>query len=272
MVAAAASVGCLVAVSWLVVVFWGSRFASVQVEATPRVDVDEAPDVDETVYIDSGFLGSGTNSERVKSPSSWPSQPTLGCASSVTEYLMFVVPLSGLSRCVRVQAHWKVRDLERLVSEVTGISTQCFYLINNGSRVESDGDLRCVDPDSRVLMTERLAGGARPVIPGEWKCAVCSAMGCRPTRKTCYRCGPLRSETAPAQPGPFVNGYNGNFREQNGLGQPTPPTQVVVPPRLAKAQRKAARQRYLPSPLCACCCRCKGLGRFVASPHWHWLG
>ena len=34
-----------------------------------RLGVDEAPDVDETVYIDSGFLGSGTTSERVKSPS-----------------------------------------------------------------------------------------------------------------------------------------------------------------------------------------------------------
>ena len=48
MVAAAASVGfialvgcfqCLVAVSTLLVVILGGRFASVQVEATPRVDV-----------------------------------------------------------------------------------------------------------------------------------------------------------------------------------------------------------------------------------------
>ena len=154
-----------------------------------------------------------------------------------------MVPFSGRSRCVRVQANWKTRDLERLVSEVTRIPTQCFHLTNNGTRLESVGDLRSVGPDSRVLMTGRLAGGARPVIPGEWKCAVCSAVGCWPTRKTCHRCGSQRSETAPAQPGQFVNGYKGNFREQNGLGRTAPPTPVVVPPRLTKAQRRAARQQ-----------------------------
>ena len=109
------------------------------------------------------FLGgSGTHSERVKSPSSWSSQPTPACASSVTEYLIFVVPFSDRSRCVRVQANWKVRDLERLVSEVTGMPTQFSYLTNNGTRLQSDGDLRCVGPESGVLMTGRLAGSGHP--------------------------------------------------------------------------------------------------------------
>ena len=122
---------------------------------------------------------------------------------------------------------------------------QCFYLTNNGARLDSDGDLRSVGPGSRVLMTGRLGGRARPVIPGEWKCAVCSAMGCWPTRKTCYRCGSQRSETALAQPGPCVNGFQGNFREQNALGRPTPPTPVVVPPRLREERRGSK-----PPPLC----------------------
>ena len=128
----------------------GSRFAFEWAEATPR-------------------------GGRGKSQSSWSSQPTPDCSSSVTEYLIFVVLFSG--RCVRVQANWEMRDLERLMWEVSEIPKQCFYLTNNGTRLESEGDLRSVGPESRVLMKRRLAGGARPVIPGEWKCAVCSDAG-----------------------------------------------------------------------------------------------
>ena len=119
-----------------------------------------------------------------------------------------------------------------------------FHNRSSTSPVMAHDDLRKVTPHCRVLMRGRLVGGARTIIPGEWSCAVCGAQDCWPTRRSCYKCGSLKT-ASPVQLGAFVNGYRGHFREQSGIGSPSPPTApapapvpVVVPPRLTKSQKK----------------------------------
>ena len=92
------------------------------------------------------------------------------------------------------------------------------------------------------------------MIPGEWSCAVCGAQGCWRTRRSCYKCGSLKT-ASPVQLGAFINGYTGHLREQSGIGRPTPTpapapalVPVVVPPRLTKSHKKAAKQRSTAPP------------------------
>ena len=74
----------------------------------------------------------------------------------------------------------------------------------------------------RVLMHGRLVGGVSTIIPGERSCAVCGAQGCWPTRRSCYKCGSMKT-ASPVQLGTFIIGYKGHFREQSGLGRPSLP-------------------------------------------------
>ena len=143
-----------------------------------------------------------------------------------------------------------------VVAEVSEVPAQHFYLTCGGKILKEHDNLWRVSVDCRVLMHGRLEGGVRTIIPGEWSCTVCGAQGCWPTRKSCYKCGSMRT-ASPVQLGSFVNGYKGHFREQNGLGRPPPPVApapapvpVVVPPRLSKSQKRAAKQRSAvpPSP------------------------
>ena len=79
---------------------------------------------------------------------------------------------------------------------------------------------------------------------------MCGAQGCWPVRRSCYKCGSLKT-ASPVQLGASVNGYKGHCREQNGIVRPTPPSApapalvlVVVP----KSQKKAVKQRNTAPP------------------------
>ena len=99
------------------------------------------------------------------------------------EYQIFIVLFTGRSRCVRVRASWWFQKLAELVSKVSEVPAQNFYLTCDGTTLEEHDNLRRVSPNCRVLMHGRLVGGARTTIPGEWSCAVCGAQGCWPTRR-----------------------------------------------------------------------------------------
>ena len=224
---------------------WGPRLAW-QVQATPRVDVAEVS------FASSGLMGSGT--KKMKDPS--PALPEFIDSVADPAFQIFVVLFSGRSRCVMVRASWGVSKLVDIVAELSEVPAQHFYLTCGGKILKEQDKLCTVSVDCRVLMHGRLEGGVRTIIPGEWSCTVCGAQGCWPTRRSCYKCGSMKT-ASPVQLGSFVNGYKGHFREQNGLGRPLPPVApapapvpVVVPPRLTKSQKRAARQSAAvpPSP------------------------
>ena len=226
---------------------WGPRLAW-QVQATPRVDVAEVS------IASSGLMLSGTKKMKAPSPA-FPEFTDASCLCDADpEYQIFVVLFNGRSRCVRVRASWGVQKLVEVVAEVSEVPAQHFYLTCGGKTLKEHDNLRRVSVDCRVLMHGRLEGGVRTIIPGEWSCTVCGAQGCWPTRRSCYKCGSMKT-ASPVQLGSFVNGYKGHFREQNGLGRPLPPVApapapvpVVVPPRLSKSQKRAAKQRAAVPP------------------------
>ena len=225
----------------------GPRLA-LQAQATPRVDVAEVS------IASSGLMGSGT--EKMKAPSPvFPEYTDASCLCGADpEYQIFVVLFNGRSRCVRVRASWGVQKLMEIVAEVSEVPPRHFYLTCDGKILKEHDNLRRISVDCRVLMHGRLGGGVRTIIPGEWSCTVCGAQGCWPTRRSCYKCGSMKT-ASPVQLGSFINVYKGHFREQNGLGRPLPPVApapapvpVVVPPRLTKSQKKAAKQRTAVPP------------------------
>ena len=81
----------------------------------------------------------------------------------------------------RVRASWGVQKLTEVVTKVSEVPAQNFYLTCHGTALEEHDNLRRVSLNCRVLMHGRLVGGARTMIPGEWSCAVCGAQGCWPT-------------------------------------------------------------------------------------------
>ena len=126
------------------------------------------------------------------------------------EYQVFVVLFTGRSRCVRVRASWEVQKLAELVSKVSEVPAQNFYPTCDGTALEEHDNLRRVSPHCNFLMHGRLVGGARTIIPGEWSCAVCGAQGCWPTRRSCYKCGSLKT-ASPVQLGAFYQWILGAF-------------------------------------------------------------
>ena len=123
-------------------------------------------------------------------------------------------------------------ELQQQAAAALGITTlslrrgQNFYLTCDGSALEEHDNLRRVSPHCRVLMHGQLVGGARIIIPGEWSCAVCGAQGCWPTRRSCYKCGSMKTASL-VQLGAFINGYKGHFREHYGMGRPSPPLPLL---------------------------------------------
>ena len=191
-VAAAASVGfvalvgcfqCLVAVSWLVMVFLGSRFDSVQVEATPRVDVDEAPQAaaapkyllasSRHVWSEFwGLPGPGEKFQRVEEEGKHGG----GEREKMDSFVVFVVSLGGSTVQLRVEGNDSDKSLSAKVAAKVNIPECRWYLTFSGR------DLRHVPcptsmlhRDSTVRMQSRLLGGAplQPT-PGEWSCPACN--------------------------------------------------------------------------------------------------
>ena len=60
-----------------------------------------------------------------------------GLCDADPEYQIFVVLFTGRSRCVRVRACWGVQKLAVLVSEVSEVPTQKFYLTCDGTALEA---------------------------------------------------------------------------------------------------------------------------------------
>ena len=112
-----------------------------------------------------GFAGSFTKSMKVPSPVYPEHAPVSGWCDADPEHQIFVVLFTGRTRCVWVQASWGVQELSELVSKVSEVPTQKFYLTCDGMPLEAQDDLRKVTPHSIVLMRGLLVGGARPIIP-----------------------------------------------------------------------------------------------------------
>ena len=218
-----------------------------QAQATPRVDVAEVS------FASSGLMESGT--KKMKAPS--PAFPEFIDSDADPEFQIFVVLFSGRSRCVMVRASWGVQKLVEVVAEVSQVPAQHFYLTCGGKILKEHDNLWRVSVDCRVLMHGRLEGGVRTIIPGEWSCTVCGAQGCWPTRRSCYKCGSMKTASPVQLGGVFCQWVQGAFQRAEWSGAPSPPVApapapvpVVVPPRLSKSQKRAAKQRAAvpPSP------------------------
>ena len=181
----------------------GPRLA-LQAQATPRVDVAEVS------IASSGLVGSGI--EKMKAPSPvFPEHTDVSCLCDADpEYQIFVVLFNGRSRCVRVRASWGFQKLKEIVAEVSEVPARNFYLTCDGKILKEHDNLRRVSIDCRVLMHGRLEGGGRTIIPGEWSCTVCGTQGCWPTRRSCYKCGSMKT-ASPVQLGSFINGCKEAF-------------------------------------------------------------
>ena len=153
-----------------------------------------------------------------------------------------------------------VQKLMEIMAEVSEVPARHFYLTCDGKILKEHDNLRRVSVDCRVLMHGRLEGGVRTIIPGEWSCTVCGVQGCWPTRRSCYKCGSMKT-ASPVQLGSFINGHKGHFREQNGLGRPPP----LVAPAPAPCPGGGTTQTYQKSKKAAkqrTCCSS------VSSPSW----
>ena len=184
MVAAAASDGlfvlvfcywCLEAVSWVLVFFGlatmtlchereGSRFASVQAEATPRVDVDETP------CCTSPHSGVDITSLKTSSFQVFVSVPGRSTA------------VAWVSGCVSLKEVALGLGLDEWVDE--GL---IYAMV--GSRAH---DLRVHVGSTGLVRNSTLRAGNRIHYPDEWTCGRCRMGGCWSTKTTCFRCGARR--------------------------------------------------------------------------------
>ena len=109
-----------------------------QAQATPRVDVAEVS------VASLGLAGSGTKKMKAPSPV-LPEHAAAPCLCDADpEYQIFVVLFTGRSRCVRVRASWEVQKLAQLVSKVSEVPAQNFYLTCDGTALEEHDNLRRV--------------------------------------------------------------------------------------------------------------------------------
>ena len=146
----------------------GSRFASVQVEASPRVDVDEAPQAEaasEYLFDSSGHVwtefwglpGPGQNFQRMEEEG----RRGGGKFEKLDSFFVFVVSLEGSSAQVRVEGSDSYESLAAKVAAKVNIRQCHWYLTFSGK------DLRHVTlpismlhRDSTLRMCSRLLGGA----------------------------------------------------------------------------------------------------------------
>ena len=188
---------CLVVNDDVTIVDKESRFASVQVEASPRVDVDEAPQAEaasELLLASSGHVwtefrglpGPGQNFQRVEEEG----RRGGGKSEKLDSFFVFVVSLEGSSVQVRVEGSDSYESLAAKVAAKVNIPECHWYLTFSGK------DWRHVllptsvlHRDCTIRMCSRLLGGAplQPT-PGEWFCPACNRGGCWASRRTCFRC------------------------------------------------------------------------------------
>ena len=217
---------CLVVNDNVTIVDKGSRFASVQVEASPRVDVDEAPQAEaasEYLFDSSGHVwtefwglpGPGHNFQRVEEEG----RRGGGKLEKLDSFFVFVVSLEGSSVQVRVEGSDSYESLAAKVAAKVNIPQCHWYLTFSGK------DLRHVTlpismlhRDSTLRMCSRLLGGAplQPT-PGEWFCPACNRGGCWASRRTCFRCLTPRPAGGFTSPQPQLRGRN--QRERRALGR-----------------------------------------------------
>ena len=68
-------------------------------------------------------------------------QSAFSCSPPGADFSIFVVLLSGHSRCVRVCGGSTVCELDQLVSELSGVLEQLFYLTVSDVRLQEPGCL-----------------------------------------------------------------------------------------------------------------------------------
>ena len=140
---------------------------------------------------------------------------------SLSSCSMVALAVSGYGRRGGVQ------KLIEIVAEVSEVPARNFFLTCDGKILKEHDNLRRVSINCRVLMHGRLEGGVRTIIPGEWSCKVCGAQGCWPTRRSCYKCGSMKT-ASPVQLGSFIYGYKGILESRvvwGALPLPLPPPQ-----------------------------------------------
>ena len=190
----------------------GSRFAVVQVEATPRVDVDEALQAAPapTYLLASsghvwtefwGLPGPAEKFQRVEEEGKHGG----GKREKMDSFVVFVLSFGVSTVQVRVEGNDSYESFAAKVAANVNIP-ECHWYLTFSSR-----DLRhmpcpssVLHRDSTVRMQSRLLGGAplQPT-PGEWFCRACNRGGCWASRRSCFRwhrgqrTAPLRFSLSP---------------------------------------------------------------------------
>ena len=155
---------------------------------------------------------------------------------------IFVRNLSGKTLSLQVTSQVTGGELSTIVSGVTGVPPDFFYL-TIGGRILGGHDFlgnSGVSSGTHVQMNGRMRGGASPpavFIPGQWTCGACGMEGCWPARTRCYRCNAPRSGAPPLQASPV-----GPPRENAYPGKPVAPQSVPVNPALRAPRRPAFKQ------------------------------
>ena len=225
--AAAASVGHLAFVDCyqFLVDILGSRFASVQVEATPRVDVDETPrcispdlGVDITSLKTSSFILKDQVPFQVFV--SVPGRSTAVVWVSGIVSLKEVALGSGLAEWVE----------EGLIYAMVGSRAHDLRVHVQHTELVSNSTLQfCI----------RAKGGAGNRIRylDEWTCGRCRLGGCWSTKTTCFRCG-ARRDLLDGIPNPQVIPP----RERSFPGRPAQAPRPSAPPSTHSPLRKQPAQ------------------------------
>ena len=102
-----------------------------------------------------------------------------GC--SVKSHMVNIL-VQGLD--MKIEGNTRVSALCRVLSKMTGIPMDAFYLTRQTKVLQNDEEL-WLEQDERFCMRGKLRGG----MDGDWTCQHCGRQGCWVTKVRCYRCG-----------------------------------------------------------------------------------
>ena len=108
---------------------------------------------------------------------------------------ILVQGLDGRHLNMKVERSTRVSALCEVLSKMTGIPMDAFYLTRQTKVLQDDEEL-WPEQDERVCMRGRLRGG----MDGDWTCQHCGRQGCWVTKVRCYRCGKSKYDPPNQQP------------------------------------------------------------------------
>ena len=179
---------------------------------------------------------------------------------------ILVQGLDGRHLNMKVERSTRVSALCKVLSKMTGIPMDAFYLTRQTKVLQNDEEL-WPEPDERVCMRGRLRGG----MDGDWTCQHCGRQGCWVTKVRCCRCG--KSKYDPPNQQPMDGNMPGWIRSQawqqterewaqatrgagvgsgtggQPLGQKAPPPPQQQNQRPQNQRQKAQAQSRAPSPV-----------------------